>query len=218
MRRVPLLASLIAGASILLVACAAPSAEPPAASSSAPAPATSPSPTASPSTSSSALITLDGFADPEGGTGVPFDRADEVVTYVGKLAGEAPVVTDIEDPWGNGTSMGTRYEWNGIGVSVFGEYANVWVSQPVVGATRLTTAEGVGVGSTRAEATAAGAWEVYDDDGDGAADVLGIGSREVAGTTSLSRPGQDGIEYVLLRVEDDVVTQIQAPADDFSDI
>jgi hypothetical protein len=40
----------------------------------------------------------------------------------------------------------------------------------------------------------------------------------VPGTTSLSNPGAVGIEYVLLIVEDDVVVQIQVPANDFSDL
>ncbi|MCK6065078.1 MULTISPECIES: hypothetical protein [Microbacterium] len=204
-------------ASLLLTGCAAPPS--PSPSPTAASAASTPSPTPTPTAAPVVVMTLDGFADPTGGTGASFERCEEVVTFVGGLVGAAPVVTDIEDPWGNGTSWGTRYEWDGVAVSDFPEMgASVWVRSAFVGGHRLETAEGIAVGSTRAEAVAAGAWDIWDEDGDGTAEHLGIGSQEVPGTTSLSNPGAVGVEFVVLVLDGDVVTELQAPANDFSDI
>ena len=52
----------------------------------------------------------------------------------------------------------------------------------------------------------------------GIAEYVGLGSREVSGTQSLSHPGSIGVEYLLLSMKGDVVKQIQIPADDFSDL
>jgi hypothetical protein len=191
MKRV--LPALLLVIGLILTGCAAPGPEP---SPSSAEPSASATPASSPPASTSPLVTV----------------------TLGELAGEAPAVSDIEDPWGNGTSVGTRFDWEGISVSLFDGFASVWVRSPRVGEARVQTAEGVAVGSTRAQALAAGAWDSWDEEGDGVAEWLGIGSREAPGTSSLRDPGSVGIEYVLLKVEGDVVTEIQAPANDFSDL
>jgi len=214
-RRRRLAALMVVG--FVLTGCAASATE---TSPSPTAHTTSPTPSASasPVASSVVTVTLDGLTDPGGGTGVAFEHVDEIVTFVGELAGSAPTVSDVEDPWGNGTSIGTRYEWDDIVVTTFDGPASVWLRSATVGETSFETAGGIAVGSTRAEAMAAGAWDVYDEDGDGVADQLGIGAREVPGMQSLSNPGSVGVEFLLLGIEDDVVTEIQVPSDDFSDI
>lgn len=40
----------------------------------------------------------------------------------------------------------------------------------------------------------------------------------VPGTTSLSNQGSVGVDYVMLRLENDVVTQVLAPANDYGDL
>lgn len=183
-------------------------------------PTSTPTPAPTPTPKQVVTITLDGLTRGGGGGGdtVAFDAGDELVDFVGVLAGSEPSVSDIEDPWGGGEVWGTRSEWDGIGVSLYDGSANVVIRTPEVGGARVQTAEAIAVGSTRAESMAAGAWAVADENGDGVAEYLGIGSREVPGTESLANPGSVGIEYVLLMLEGDAVTEIHAPANDFSDI
>ncbi len=155
-----------------------------------------------------------------GGTAdtLSYDDGSGIVDLLSGLSGSEPAVTDIEDPWGNGTVVGSSYEWEGIVVSVYNGRAGVAISVPEVGDTKVQTPEGISVGSTRAEAMAAGAWTVWDQDGNGNANYLGIGSREVPDTRSLSNPGSVGIEYLMLVLADDAVGAIHVPANDFSDI
>jgi hypothetical protein len=148
----------------------------------------------------------------------PLADGSAIVALVTELADAAPQETAIEDPWGNGEVWGTRYEWPDAVVSVFDGQANLIVRSPRIGAAPVATAAGISVGSTRAEVVAADGWDEWDEDGDGVADHLGIAGREVAGTSSLSRPGEVGIEYISLTLAQDVVTEIHLPANDFSDI
>jgi hypothetical protein len=164
-------------------------------------------------------VTHDGLSYDVGGgvDTVRFDAGNEVVSFVGGLADSAPTVSDIDDPWGTAV-IGTLFEWDGVALSVFGGVGDLRLRAAEIGGARLQTVEGIAVGSTRAEAMAAGAWADWDEDGDGVADHLGIGPREVPGTSSYAKPGSVGIEYVLLTIDDDVVTEIRVPVNDFSDI
>lgn len=65
---------------------------------------------------------------------------------------------------------------------------------------------------------AAGAQSEWDEDGDGIADYLKIDIREVPGTESLAHPGQTGVQFLRLKVSEDVVTDINSSGDDFSDL
>jgi hypothetical protein len=165
-------------------------------------------------------VTLDGLTVTGDATeeSAALEDPDAVLALVEELTGQARVGVDIPNPWGEGDPVGTLYEWDGVTVSVIGERASLVVRAATVGGASFQTEQGVAVGATRAEAVAAGAWDDWDEDGDGVADYLGIGEREVPGTESLSRPGETGIEYVMLGVKGDVVEQIHVPANDFSDL
>lgn len=82
----------------------------------------------------------------------------------------------------------------------------------------VTTAEGVTIGTPRQSVLDAGGWDVWDSDGDGVADYLGVGAVEVPGTQSLSREGETGVTYIALTMSGDVVSAIMVPANDFSDL
>ncbi len=216
--------ALVAAASLLiLTGCASPVAtegtDTPTPSVS-PTATPSPAPAVSPAQERSVTLSLDGLtaARGAGAEAATLENPEAVLVLIEQLTGQPRAGTDMEDPWGQGDVAGTLYEWDEITVSVMGERASVVVRAPSVGGVPFRTAQGIGVGSTREEAVAAGAWDGWDEDGDGVADYLGIGEREVPGTQSLTRPDQVGIEYVMLRVAGDVVEQIHVPANDFSDI
>ncbi|GAA1470176.1 hypothetical protein [Microbacterium thalassium] len=218
----------VLGLSLALAACAsAPQASgasqspSPAASADA-APSPSPTPTAEPEPDaivvSSAGIALERADETEWAT---YDDPDAVVQLVTGATGSAPEYTH-EEHWGaeTGYDFGPRdlYEWAGFSVSVNGERASVAVDAAATGGIGIRTDAGVAVGSDREVVVAAGAWDEWDSDGDGAADYLGLDPLEVPGTTSLTRPDAVGILYVLLVMDGDVVRQIQAPGNDFSDL
>ena len=82
----------------------------------------------------------------------------------------------------------------------------------------VLTESGITIGSSRADAIAAGAWDEWDEDGNGTSDYLGIGPREVPDTESRSRPGSAGDEFFVLVMDGDSVSQIEFPGNDFGDI
>ena len=147
-------------------------------------------------------------------------ESEEFLTLLADLTGTTPEVEQVDDPYGG--DGGTSYTWDELTVMVHGEDEDrmrIAIVAPTVGGVPIVTAEGgLSVGSARSDVVAAGARDDYDADGDGVADYLGLGELEVPGTESLHDPGEVGIQYVLLQLAGDAVTQIQAPADDFSDI
>ncbi|WZH35951.1 MAG: hypothetical protein PIR02_14435 [Microbacterium enclense] len=76
----------------------------------------------------------------------------------------------------------------------------------------VRTAHGIGVGSTRADALAAGATEGF------SADELRLDVRQVAGTSSLQHPGSVGEEFISLVMQGDTVASVLVPANDYSDL
>lgn len=113
----------------------------------------------------------------------------------------------------------TTYEWVGVLVSADGTgHFLMHVSATSIGGVLIETAEGIAVGSSRDIAVAAGAAEGYDSDGDGSADYLELGAREVPGTTSLTDPNVTGHEYLQLALNGELVTNLRAPSNDYSDL
>ncbi len=208
------LASLT-GFALLLTGCSAPG-SPDAAGSSAPstpsasAPASSPSPSPTPETHT-IEISVDGVSV-DGGDVAPYDDADAVVQALTDALG-APTETTVDAPYGGSYPA---YDWEGLRATDRESRIDLRATANQATASFITV-EGVGIGSTRAEAMAAGAEDEWDDDGDGIADYLKVGMREVPGTTSLVT-GQVGMEYVSLTITDDVVTAIMSGANDFSDL
>ena len=148
-----------------------------------------------------------------------FADPDALLAYVQELTGVPATTEDVEDPWGNGDPWGTKYTWDEITVFVpLDGPASATVLAATIDGIPVQTASGVSVGDTRADVIAAGAWDEWDSDGDGDAAHLGIEPTEVEGTQSLSRPGEVGRLYVGIILDGDVVSSLQSPANDFSDI
>ena len=148
-----------------------------------------------------------------------FAEPDALLAYVQELTGVPATTEDVENPWGTGEPWATEYRWDEFIVYVLVDGpVYLTVRTATIDGIPVQTASGVSVGDTRAEAVAAGAWDEWDSDGDGDADHLGIEPTEVEGTQSLSRPGEVGRLYVGIILDGDVVSSLQSPANDFSDI
>ncbi|WP_139230922.1 hypothetical protein [Microbacterium sp. cf046] len=185
---------------------------PAASSTSPPSSATPPSPVSD----AALVVTLDGLEvqRTDGADVVGYADTADLVALIEGLVGAAPEV-----------SRDDRHEvdfYNWPGVTVIGSVAgpaSVAFTASELGGLPITTVEGLAVGSTREEALSAGAWNGgWDADGDGTPEFLGIGSREVPGTESMTHPGSVGTQFVFLLMDGDLVEQIQAPSNDFSDL
>jgi hypothetical protein len=161
-----------------------------------------------------AHISLDGIAlDDDAPT--PYSDGTAVLSLLSAALGTMPSGTPA--PGGYGV---TTYNWGQVRASTFHDgSAAVWVAAESVAGVRFQGPEGAEVGWTREQALAAGAENIpYDADGDGKADQMSIGSREVAGTKSLEDPSRTGREYVILDMRGDTVAQILSNGNDFSDL
>lgn len=159
--------------------------------------------------------------------GYEHDGQTQVVSYtelvdlqilLRSISEQDPVQTPIDDLPGYSFQM-QRFDYDGI-VVVSGPDgpAHVAVTTANFHGVPVATQEGVTVGSTRTEAMDAGARDGFDENGDGVADWLDLGSVEISGTQSLTNPGSVGIQFVRLGLDGDTVRELQAPADDFSDL
>lgn len=209
--RLALLSATAAVLGLSLVACT-PASKPDGTATPSPTVSRTPSPTPTP-TERIVEISVDGLSIDDGPV-ITYRDPDGAVSLLTDALGSAPVEMAVEGPYG---SESTRYEWGGTWMLVTQDYfwVNVTADAP---ATAFRTPEGIGLGSTRAEALAAGAAAGWDENGDGKADYLSIGMREVPGTSSLVHPGEVGVEYIDLQITDDVVTQLRSGANDFSDL
>ncbi|HWL79097.1 hypothetical protein [Microbacterium sp.] len=148
---------------------------------------------------------------------ISLDDGPGILAALEEITGHAPPAVELDGWYDRGL---VEYEWPEVRVLMSVEdQSQVWitVSAPEIDGVPFRTAEGIAVGSTRADAVAAGAVDLWDEDQDGIADHLQLGRHEVPGTTSLVT-GEIGILFVELAVEDDVVSRISAPMNDFSDI
>lgn len=159
------------------------------------------------------VISVDGITI-DGGPLVPFRERELVIDALSDAMSVAPEEEPLEGPYGGEY---TAYVWEGLRATDDESRIVVSVKADAPSVT-FTTPEGVGLGATRDEARSAGAEDEWDEDGDGIADYLKIGMREVPGTQSLAHPGQVGVDYVLLVLTENVVTGIQSGANDYADI
>ncbi|MFJ6533239.1 hypothetical protein [Microbacterium sp. NPDC091662] len=195
-----------------LTACAPASSD----GSATPAPSPSSSPATSPSPTSAdrvVEISVDGLSVDDGAV-VAYDDPDGAVNALTDAFGSAPTEGPVEGPYG---AVYSGYDWQGTKATVRETRIDLVVSTDAPGVI-FRTPEGIGIGSTRAEAMAAGAADGWDEDGDGVADYLSIGVREVPGTSSLVNPGEVGVEYIDLKITGDVVSRLSTGGNDFSDI
>lgn len=159
------------------------------------------------------LISLDGISVDEA-SAVGFDAPDVLVSRLSDALGADPTEEPVEGPYGD---VYTAYVWEGVRAVLRTSRIDISVTAETPRASFLTE-EGIHLGSTRAEALAAGAEDGWDEDSDGIADYLNVGMREVPGTSSLVNPGEVGVEYLSLTIVDDVVVEITSGGNDFSDI
>jgi len=148
-----------------------------------------------------------------------FDDPAEILDVVALAAG--PIPAGVAVPPYDGLDLElTSYEWPGVAVTVNndGSGSSLSITSSHSGRTIIVTESGIAVGSSRADAVTAGAFDEWDRDGDGVADLLGLDAVDVAGTESLVRPGTVGRQFVLLLMDGDVVSSIQVPGNDFADI
>ncbi|HWH26575.1 MAG TPA: hypothetical protein VNT53_08030 [Pseudolysinimonas sp.] len=137
----------------------------------------------------------------------PFSDAKATLALVSDALGSTPV------PEVNPDHGVTSYDWGDILLSIR-DTGSAWVSftSDEAAGLALTTVEGVHVGSTRAEVSALSPYEdSYDWDVDGVSDLFGLQSREVPGKESLSRPGEEGLDFVGVEMTGDVVSRIMSP-------
>lgn len=186
---------------------------------------TTPSPTAS-ATSASAgevVLALDSISYAHDGTTevVSLENGDEILDLLQRLTGVMPEGIDLEGPEPAYDWAATSYDWGVLEIIVSNDdrrVTNVSVRTPELDGVPIRTAEGLAVGSTRAELEAANAAGVWDEDGDGIDDQLSAGARAVQGTESLADPGAVGAEYFVFVMGGDTVTEISFPGNDYSDI
>ena len=215
------LAPLLAATALVLSGCAAEVPAPATTTSSSPAAQPSATPTPTPTPAGAIALGIEGLTFTHGGASVTFsfDDPEPLLAFVEQLTGQPGASEHFEDPWGNGDTWGTLYTWDDIKVYVLKDGpANVTVLATTVGGIPVRTASGITVGSTRDAVLATGGWDDGDADGDGLADYLGMEGQEVEGVESLSRPGEPGREFIVVKLDGDVVTELQSPSNDFSDI
>ena len=208
-------AALILVVATLLTGCAPPVAGP----SSTTAPIAVESNTPEPEASGVLLLSAESVTYQHGDDSdvYPLDDGEALLRLLEELAGRAPDVSPVEGPYDS--VWGTGYEWPGLTVSIPTEGSTrLTVDAPSVGDVRIETANGIAIGSSRADVVAAGAFDVFDSDGDGVADQFGLDPVEAPGTESLATPGSAGIIYVLTLIERGTVVQFELPANDFTDI
>jgi len=182
----------------------------------APTPSVTDSP--EPSEPSAVILSLDGITvqDQAGATleSSTFDDPDATLALLGSLLGSTPTPTEYPE-------FGSRtYEWPGVLFGVASEEFSWLRSEAAeLGGLPLQTADGIHVGSTRAEVAALSPFDgQYDMDGDGTSDLFGLEHETVPGTQSLSFPGQPGTAYVEVQLEGDAVSVLRAPSNDYSDV
>ncbi|MDF2920977.1 hypothetical protein [Microbacterium sp. NPDC086615] len=100
------------------------------------------------------------------------------------------------------------HDWPGLRLLLAADEGSVSITAAEVNGHPVRTAHGLAVGSTRAEAVAAGALP-------GSGHELRIDVREVPGTSSSERPDSVGTKFIALEMDGDTVASIRVPANDF---
>jgi hypothetical protein len=149
---------------------------------------------------------------------IALDDGASVLAIFESINGFLPTGNEIESAPGYPTGL-IAFRWSEVIVTVSDQGpANFVILSPTINGVSIQTTEGIAVGSSRSEVMAAGVRDYVDEDKDGTADHLALGSREVPGTRSLDRDGFVGAEFLLLVMYGDTVERILVPANDFSDL
>ncbi|GAB3155823.1 hypothetical protein GCM10027058_28860 [Microbacterium neimengense] len=151
-------------------------------------------------------------------TVVSYTEAPQLQDLLRSISDQDPAQTTIDGPPGYEMQM-TRYDYDGISLMSGPDgRASIAVETATFHGVPVATQEGIAVGSSRTEAMDAGARDGFDENGDGVADWLDLGSVEISGTQSLVNPGSVDIQFVMLGLNGDTVRELQAPGNDFSDL
>jgi hypothetical protein len=142
-----------------------------------------------------------------------FDDGADVVALLSDAAHITPPTgqphTDIQT---------TEFDFDGATVMV-PKAGRTWmfIDAGTINGIPVHTRQGITVGSTRTQVKAAGAEDSWDENNDGVADYLALEFVDVPGTQSLAHEGATGRDYLEMHLRGDVVVQMQAPANDYSD-
>lgn len=212
-------ALLLAASMLTLAACASPAAPAPASSDAATVPRPSTSSAAAPAATAldTIVLSLDGLVLQDA-NGHPLDSIgfdDGTALRDALTAALGAATTERNDRFAL-----TSYDWGGIRLGLYDSpaRASVSVTAPAVQGISIRTTDGIAVGSSRADLLAAGAQAGYDGRPAGGDETFQLATTPVPGTTSLSSPGTEGTRFILLLMDGDQVSGIQAPSDDFTDI
>lgn len=220
MRRIPVLATvpLALVLSVGLSACTSPTSTPTESAAQTPAAtpsvsATAPAAAPTPTSAATLIVTLDDATLQGGATPLPYARgAKDAWTAA---LGSEPTESPSEVVHGYDFQQ-TIWKWPGLQLNLPNDGSangsRVSVSAATVAGHPVRTTQGIGVGSTRAEALAAGAVDGFD------STELRLDVRDAPGTNSLQRPGEVGRQFISLILEGDTVVSMHLPADDFSDL
>jgi hypothetical protein len=169
-------------------------------------------------TPSAVIVSLDGLSivDADGNAlqTTTFTDPDPVLALLSDLLGSTPTPTENAD-------YGTKvWQWPDIQFGTTGpDYSWVFIQTDELGGLPLQTAQGIHVGSTRDDVDALDPYDsYYDEDGDGASDVLGIEQVPAPDYDSLALPGQPGTDYIEVDLDGDTVTALHSPSNDYSDV
>ncbi|WP_210274250.1 hypothetical protein [Microbacterium sp. Se63.02b] len=183
---------------------------------------TSSSPAPTPEVDPQMVVSLDGITatDASGTSSADYDDPTALLALLEKSTGELPEPETVEIFPGEPSTL-QRFDWDGLSVladSKRDSPASLTITAADISGIPVSTAEGLRVGSTRAELVDTGAWALTDDQDAATATDLGLGGQEVPGTQSLTHPGSVGILFTLFVLEGDTVTRILVPSNDFSDL
>ncbi len=217
-RRIPFLVAVPLALALSLSACTPPPPTPTVSAAQTPSPtpsasATAPAAAPTPTSAATLIVTLDDATVEGGSAPLPYARGAKDA-WAGALESEP---TESSSEVVNGYDFQqTVWKWPGLQLSVPNDGSengsHVFVSASTVAGHPIRTTQGIGVGSTRADAIAAGAVNGFD------STELRLDVRDAPGTTSLERPGEVGRQFISLILEGDTVVSIHLPADDFSDL
>ncbi|HEU5222223.1 MAG TPA: hypothetical protein VFU07_00890 [Candidatus Lumbricidophila sp.] len=173
-------------------------------------------PTAHPASASKITVTWTALnvTYPDRVATVVLSDSAALISLFTEISGSAPAVTD-----GTNKTPGSKtYEWDGVRVFVWAGWpTRVWFTKPSLGGANVSAPGNVSVGATKQAVVAANADAKLVSSGEGT-DLWAVDAHEVPGTKSIQDPNQTGQAFVTFVVKSDVVTEILAPGDDYTEL
>jgi hypothetical protein len=182
-----------------------------AARTATPTPSSTPTPAPTAARRAAIVVSVDGLTvvDADGATieDLPYSDGHAIVDFFTAELGPQPETT----PSPKYPSLVQR-RWEHVVVSGSPDHrVSVWFDSPQVNDLTVRTASGITIGTTRTGALAAGAVE---DPYDG----LRFDVQDAPGTKALGATDEVGVNYVRLAIDADLVSNISAPGNNYSDL